>query len=301
MYNRRFFPVMGFVTVLTMLTFILSACAGGQSAGAGATLAPLLSGVISGSTSTTSPTAGGSTPGSGFTPVPIPTGTTSASVPAPAPVSAGACSNPFLPVVAGASWTYSLTGGPANITITKTIPTVSAGGFTDQNVFLITGSDSVTQTGQWQCSQGALTDLTPLTSNFESTQATTTFKTTDLVGPSLPASAKTGNSWSQTYNVAVTSPAGSVTIQADETVSENCTTVGIESVTVAAGTFDAIHVSCQTSTSTTIAQTDPIVITSQGDKWYASNVGLVKSSDTGNVQAGKLSTSVLELTAYTIP
>jgi hypothetical protein len=78
----------------------------------------------------------------------------------------------------------------------------------------------------------------------------------------------------------------------------------MESVTVAAGTFNAMHVSCQINTSTSITadtQTAPMVTTAQSDRWYAANVGLVKSKDQGSVDQGTTNSSVTELTAYSIP
>jgi hypothetical protein len=190
------------------------------------------------------------------------------------------------------------------MTITQSIPTVSAAGFTEQVVNLMTGNTNFTQTGQWKCDQGALTDLDPVSTNFGDSTTTTTFKTTSMVGPTLPASAKPGDSWSQTYTVEITATAGTVTTQATENASESCTAIGMESVTVAAGAFNAMHVSCQINTSTLItadSQDVPMVTTAQSDRWYATNVGLVKSNDQGSIDQGKTNTSVTELTTYTIP
>jgi hypothetical protein len=128
-----------------------------------------------------------------------------------------------------------------------------------------------------------------------------------MVGPSLPASAKSGSSWSQTYKVlitsTVTSSAGTATNITDENVSESCNVIGMESVTVAAGTFNALHVTCNTSTSAQITSTSQSVLsvyTDQADEWYAANVGLVKSNDQGTINNVATSPSVLELTAYKI-
>jgi len=46
------------------------------------------------------------------------------------PETSGACSNPYLPVVIGATWNYNLTGtAPGNFT--RSILSVDASGFTD--------------------------------------------------------------------------------------------------------------------------------------------------------------------------
>jgi hypothetical protein len=190
------------------------------------------------------------------------------------------------------------------MTITVSMPAVRNAGFTEQTVFQITGIPDITHSGDWKCHQGALTNLDPLSSTFGNPTAKTTYQTTSMIGPSLPAHAKAGDSWKQTYTVGITSVAGTVTVQGSESVSESCTAIGMESVTVAAGTFNAMHVNCTTSTSTIINtknQPIPIVTASQADKWYAANVGLVKSDDQGSVGQGKTNSSVLALTAYTIP
>jgi len=48
--------------------------------------------------------------------------------------SGGACQNPYLPVVAGATWNYTLSGSFAS-TFTRSILSVEDAGFTDQDVF----------------------------------------------------------------------------------------------------------------------------------------------------------------------
>jgi hypothetical protein len=131
-----------------------------------------------------------------------------------------------------------------------------------------------------------------------------TYQATAMDGPTLPAAATAGNSWKQTYSVAVPSTGQNITDQVNENVSETCTIIGIESVTVTAGTFNATHFKCQTSTSTTLAkqsQSAPTVTYFQDDKWYASNVGLVKDDGQSNIGLATVSSSTLELTAYSIP
>ncbi len=138
MNNRRYLPLIGIVTIFTTLNFILSACAGGSPSVSGPA-APIAS-------VSAAPTTGV---------------LASQSTSAPALVAGGDCSNPIMPVVAGASWNYNLTGDGTNMTITQTISTVSAAGFNDQYVINVSGVGASTQNGNWQCSQGTLTNLTP--------------------------------------------------------------------------------------------------------------------------------------------
>ena len=274
----RRFPLTptGLASALVILVFILSACAGGS--------APASS-------------ASGSNSGSGPAPVASAGGSGSAS----ASGGNGDCTNPLMPVVAGASWNYSYSSGAVSMTIAQSIPSVSAGGFTKQVVYQMTGVDDTTQTGQWKCDRGALTDINPLSSDYGYPNPKTTYQITSMVGPSLPASAKPGDSWSQTYTVLTTSTAGSAPSQGSENVSESCNVIGTESVNVTAGTFDAMHITCKTSTSTVIdstSQSAPSLYTSQTDDWYAANIGLVKTNDQFSINQGKTNSSVLELTAY---
>ena len=197
MNNRRFFPSIGMATILTILAFILSACAGG------------------------SPSVSGDADSRGTVPA-------SKSTPAPALAAGGGSFNPMMPVVAGASWNYSLTVDTPDMTITQTISTVSASGFADQYVITIPGVGASTQNGNWQCSQGALANLTPWSASYEGPDVKNTYQATAMDGPTLPAAATAGNSWKHTYSVAVTSTGQNITDQVNENVSETCTIIGIE-------------------------------------------------------------------------
>jgi hypothetical protein len=73
----------------------------------------------------------------------------------------------------------------------------------------------------------------------------------------------------------------------------------LESVTVEAGTFDAMRVDCKTTMKITITmQETPIetALTLDGVSWYAQNIGMVKSTSTGEGID-----STIELVLYSIP
>ena len=125
------------------------------------------------------------------------------------------------------------------------------------------------------------------------------FQTTALEGVTMPASLNPGDSWSQSLTLEGTQTVNSETLPVSNHVTQACTAVGVESVTVPAGTFDAMRVDCQVNMNITIdisgsPFTTPITL--NNTNWYALKVGLVKTVSTGS---GLDSTT--ELTSYSIP
>ncbi|MGA2505360.1 MAG: hypothetical protein ABSG01_14855 [Anaerolineales bacterium] len=227
--------------------------------------------------------AGGSTPASGSTSVPPPSS------------GSGACTNPWEPVKAGALWNYNITG-ITNATDARTIETVSADGFTDQNVF----SNGITLPGTWKCSNGALTDMDPFSTAPTGTSSAQALHTDSVDGTGLPAGTKPGDSFQLTYHMSGSVTENGTAHPLTEVVSESCKADAMQSVTVAAGTFDALHLTCQLGLTITAtiagAPSTPIVSNSTIQRWFAKGVGLVKSVDTSS--AGVRTT---DLTSYTIP
>ena len=212
----------------------------------------------------------------------------------------GACANPLYPVVMGATWTYSMTGAtPGNFT--RSIVAVAADGFTDQDVF----DAGTTRTGQWKCDSGALTALDPgsggaPTANVATSAMSADFKTTAMDGVTLPANVTAGTTWSQSFTIEGTQSINGTDVQSKNQSNYNCTAGATESVTVAAGTFDALKVDCQSDMTITITMNGvdvPTNVNTTSTTWYAPGVGQVKTVTT--LSDG--STSTIELVSYTIP
>jgi hypothetical protein len=212
--------------------------------------------------------------------------------------SSGGCDNPYFPIVGGATWNYKLTG-PVSDTYTHTILSVESDSFTEQDEF----GTGVTRQGTWQCDNGDLIALNPTTGNSASVTTegvSVDFETKDLSGVTIPASINAGDTWSQSLTLEGTQTINSTSYAASNQLTSNCTAIGIESVTVEAGTFDAMRVECQTDMNITIALdpnnpiSTPLSLT--GINWYAEDVGLVKSSTSS---PGLESTT--ELVSYNIP
>jgi hypothetical protein len=231
---------------------------------------------------------------------PTPTADTSSAGSGPAPASSGGdpCSNNLYPVVNGAAWNYSVSGA-ATDTFTHSIKDVTADGFTDQDVF----ASGVTRTGEWKCQDGALIALSPLSGPSGAVTAnnlTADFTTTDMSGVTLPANVKSGDTWTQEFNIEGTQSVGGQDVAAKGKVNFNCAAGATESTTVAAGAFDAQRVDCKINLDISVSIGGLQVPTSfAGDTtmWYAPGVGLVKMD--GSIP--NIGTTSIELTAYNIP
>ena len=214
-----------------------------------------------------------------------------------APDASGACSNPYLPIKTGASWTYKLTG-PIPDTFTRSIISTEAGGFSDQDVF----GTGATRKGQWTCDGGSLTALDPANGNsasVNSNNVTTDFHTTESSGVTIPAVLNSGDTWTQTTTLEGTRTINDIQAAAKNQFSNTCKVTGLESVTVEAGTFNALRFDCQTVMNISIdLQGTPIQTTMNFNSmnWYVENIGLVKTVTTGE----GLDTTI-ELVSYNIP
>jgi len=211
--------------------------------------------------------------------------------------SINACDNPYLPIVQGASWTYNLVAATSD-TFTRSILSVEANGFTDQDVF----GTGVTRQGKWSCDNGALTALDPTggnSANVSTEGASTDFQTTSASGVTLPAVLNPGDNWIQTVTLEGIQNLNGTEVPSKNEFTNTCTVTGRESVTVTAGTFDTIRVDCQTNMNITVTMNgSPISLplTFTATNWYAEKVGLIKTVSTGSDLD-----STIELTSYSIP
>lgn len=209
---------------------------------------------------------------------------------------AGACQNPYLPVIVGATWSYNLTG-PIPDTFTRSIISVDANGFTDQDVF----GTGVTRQGKWTCDNGNLTALNPSgnSANVTSDNVIADFQTTSSSGVTLPGSINSGDTWNQATTIEGTEHISDQDIPAKNEFSNSCTAAGVESITVTAGTFDTLRVDCQTTTNITVTVLNNPIQTSLSfttTSWYAENIGWIKT-----ITSGSGLDSTIELLSYSVP
>lgn len=211
--------------------------------------------------------------------------------------SSGTCTNPYQPVIAGATWNYKLTG-PVPDTFTRSILSVEASGFTDQDVF----GTGVTRQSKWNCDNGNLIALNPSGGNSSSVSTenlTADFHTTELSGVTLPSALNPGDIWNQTATIEGEQDINGTKIPSKNQFTNSCKAIGIESVTVEADTFDAMRFDCEANMTITITMQDNPIETSikfNTINWYAENIGLVKT-----VTTGEGLDSTIELLSYNIP
>jgi hypothetical protein len=211
--------------------------------------------------------------------------------------SSGACANPYFPIIVGASWDYKITG-PFPETYTESILSVDEKGFSEQSVF----GKGAKREGKWSCANGDLTALDPTSGGSASVDVKSVsaeFQTQDVSGVTIPGKINPGDTWNQSVTLTGTETIGGQQIPATNKFTNACKAAALESVTVQAGTFDAVRVECQTDMEITFTlagnpTTTPVKIIST--IWYAKNIGMVKTTATGFG-----ADTVTELTSYKIP
>jgi hypothetical protein len=218
------------------------------------------------------------------------------------PAGGGLCANAYYPVRQGATWNYTSRGGPAGeYSFADTITAVHEDGFT-----LSTQIGDLTRTQEWTCSAEGLAALqlggAPAAMlNAQNVQMN--LNVTNASGVTFPSQINAGDQWQQ--NVDFT---GNVTMMNEEAEAEgnaqmNFNAVGTESVTVPAGTFEALKV--ETNVTLNISAsfagiTLPVTFSGDYTYWFAQGVGWVKATGTGNV-LGNSFTETTELQSYNIP
>jgi hypothetical protein len=276
MHTRQSAPI---ITSL-ILVFTLAACSPSSGTAISATATRIIIGAPS-----TGGTVTASTPISG----------------APTYASAGGCTNAYFPVASGATWFYASTGGVGgDYSYITTMAGVGDTGFTTSDELSV----GITRTITWGCKAGNLSMLQTgstggLTSN---TGMKVDVASVSANGYVIPASFAVGQTWSETlgFNTTNYGTAGQVKGTGQSSNQTSCTAGDTESVTVPAGKFEAVKIDCSTNMTTiaTIngAANPPVTFAWNSTKWYASGVGMVKSTSTGD--SGD---ETIVLSSYTIP
>ena len=107
------------------------------------------------------------------------------------------------------------------------------------------------------------------------------------------------DSWTQALDLEGTETVNSNTFPANNNLTYDCKASGIESVSVTAGTFDAMRVDCTTLAHVVVQMSNKPVDTTlnlTATSWYAKDIGVVKS-----LTSGLGIESTVELISYTIP
>lgn len=222
---------------------------------------------------------------------PVPPGTNvAASTPVPqAAVSGADCENPYVPVVEGATFKRRTTSSLGESTQTATIKDVRSDGFSVERTGVLSSGRAYTYLENWSCTPEGLVQAPTdeLAAIATDASGTVSVQARSNEGVTLPRNAQPGDTWTETFNVDVIGPDST----SNWTVTYDFKAIGMEQVTVPAGTFTAIHL---TNRITWVnGGLPPMDI----DYWFAQGVGLVKSGFT----MGELSTGTTDLVSYSIP
>ncbi len=215
---------------------------------------------------------------------------------------AGLCANAYYPVREGATWTYSSTGGPAGGRgFVDTVTSVREDGFT-----LTSKYGDLTRTQEWSCTPQGLVALQlggAALSIFEPDTMQVKLDVSHVSGITFPNEIKPGDAWQHALDFS-----GKITMRGHETdakgeAQSSFTAVGYETVTVPAGTFDALKIHVDTTfdlTSNFSGVSLPFTFTTPYDYWFVQGVGWVKASGKGTVDDDSF-TETIELQSYNIP
>ena len=214
-------------------------------------------------------------------------------LPSPTPAQ-GACQNRYYPVVQGATWSYRLSG-PVGDTFTRAIVGIREDGFDDQDTF----TSGAIRRGSWACRQGDLISLTPGGgASVAAGGVQTDFTIESNEGLTLPADPQPGTRWTQTIVYLGQFNMGDRSAKARSKLNTSCQAVGMESVIVPAGSFEALRADCTNQLNIALLGDVPFdfSISTSGSAWYAPGVGLVKLRD-----VSEMGTTEVVLLSYTLP
>jgi hypothetical protein len=215
---------------------------------------------------------------------------------------AGLCANAYYPVREGSTWTYQSTGGPVGgYGFTDTITSVRDDGFTLTSQF-----DELTRTQEWGCKPEGLVALqlggtSAATLNSQDMQLN--LDVNNVSGVTFPSAIAPGDEWQHNLEFTGKMMIADQEAEATGNAQSSFTAIGIETVTVPAGTFEAMKIRIDTTlniNATFQGVSVPVTVTGPYDYWFVQGVGWVKASGTGNV-GGESFTETIELQAYNIP
>jgi Ca-activated chloride channel family protein len=210
--------------------------------------------------------------------------------PGPVASSSGdACDHRYFPLRSGATWNYATSEGSSTWTVT------SAGGGAATMDFGVPGG---TFTVHWSCGDGGVSSYDFGSFGSSDLAGFGTIEVVSTSGTWIPSAEmlEGGSSWSHEFTTTVSGGAEGITVDITATTSEDWTASGVESVSVPAGTFEAIRVDGSATTSISGGFFDVPATSVTHTFWYAPGVGIVKwvTSMEGYTGTG-------DLTSYTIP
>ena len=215
----------------------------------------------------------------------------------------GICANQLYPTTQGATWVYSNTGGPnGDFYYTNLISSVHAEGFTLTSQFA-----NQTRTQEWSCQPDGIRALQLGGGNaagISIQEMTANLVTSNVTGLSMPREVTAGMQWQYSLTLEGTIPMLSdPQAPSHGTYSVTLQELGRETITVPAGTFEAIKIQANSTVDiVTVFEGNEVPIKFNGTTitWYAPGVGYVKSVENSDF-SGEMYSATTELLSYNIP
>jgi hypothetical protein len=202
----------------------------------------------------------------------------------------------------GATWTYQSTDSPADdYRFTDTITSVRNDGFT-----LTTEYEKFKHTQEWACLPEGLLALQlggPVVAELQSQSIHLDLEVKNVSGITFPHDIEAGDTWQHNLEFE-----GDMDIAGEEgtasgTAQANFSALGMESVSVPAGDFDAMKIQVDSLVDLNVTYeglTVPVAYTATYIYWFAPDVGWVKASGNANMEVQNFSENI-ELQSYDIP
>jgi len=210
----------------------------------------------------------------------------------------GPCANSYFPIREGATWSYQSAGSMAGpYSFTDTITAVRADGYTLTSQF-----KDLTRTQEWACDADGLKAL-QLGGGLSTQNMNLQIQTQNASGVTYPKEINTGDQWDYALDFTGTMDIGGNSGAATGKETVHFTAAGTESVTVPAGTFDAMKIEGVTTLNITVTYqgvTVPVAFTSTYTYWLVKDVGWVRAEGTGEL-SGQSFSETIELQSYNIP
>lgn len=212
------------------------------------------------------------------------------------------CASEYYAIRQGATWNYQSTGSPAGTyNFTESIPAVRENGFT-----LTTEFGGVSHTQEWDCQPGGLVALQiggPILAILQSQAMELGLDVKTASGVTFPSAISAGDQWQHSLEYEGKISVAGLSGDASGNAQADFSALGVESVTVPAGTFDAMKIQVDTRVNLNVVYEGmniPASFTGIYNYWFAPNVGWVKATGDGNI-AGQSFTENMELQSYNIP
>ncbi|MGB8213843.1 MAG: hypothetical protein WCE68_09830 [Anaerolineales bacterium] len=214
----------------------------------------------------------------------------------------GACVNAYFPITPGNSWSFSSSGGAlGDYTYSMTVDSLGVNYFaTTETSSLGTGTRS---TIRWKCLNGNLAalDVGAGSLSMATPRVKMTSTSVSSQGYTIPNTLDAGTNWSERVLIKGAVVSGGRTIDSQIASQLNCNMAGDETITVPAGTFKTVRVTCNqtvgvsmlTPAGTAVPSRAPVKLSITD--WYAMGVGLVQS-----VRFSAGNTATIVLTQYKV-